>query len=73
MTISAADVKNSYLIKDSSANISEPQILTSGDEIYFEVFHIQPIKLDISFMRTESANIERRCVGQLNLVLPGKD
>lgn len=42
--------------------IPEPQNATGGADIYFEVLELQPIKLFLSFMRTESVSTEQRCV-----------
>lgn len=39
-------------------NIPEPQQSDSGQDVYFELLHIQPMQLDISFMRTERVNVE---------------
>ncbi|KAI1434010.1 vacuolar protein sorting-associated protein 13 [Xylaria sp. CBS 124048] len=39
-------------------NIPEPKQDESGQDIYFEVLNIQPMQLDLSFMRTERVNIE---------------
>ncbi|KIY71623.1 vacuolar protein sorting-associated protein 13 [Cylindrobasidium torrendii FP15055 ss-10] len=46
--------------------IPEPQNTTGGADIYFEVLELQPIKLFLSFMRTESVSTEQR----LNLQNP---
>ncbi|KAI2622272.1 vacuolar protein sorting-associated protein 13 [Xylaria nigripes] len=39
-------------------DIPEPKQEESGQDIYFEVLNIQPMQLDLSFMRTERVNIE---------------
>ncbi|KAI0535905.1 vacuolar protein sorting-associated protein 13 [Xylaria digitata] len=39
-------------------DIPEPKQEQSGQDIYFEVLNIQPMQLDLSFMRTERVNIE---------------
>ncbi|KAJ5183662.1 hypothetical protein N7492_001278 [Penicillium capsulatum] len=39
-------------------NIPEPQQNDSGQDVYFELLHIQPMQLDISLMRTERVNVE---------------
>ncbi|OSX67568.1 hypothetical protein POSPLADRAFT_1064162 [Postia placenta MAD-698-R-SB12] len=39
-------------------DIPEPQAFSAGEELYFEVLELQPIKLSISFMRTERLNGE---------------
>jgi vacuolar protein sorting-associated protein 13A/C len=42
--------------------IPEPHPARSGEDLYFEVFELQPIRLAISFMRTERVNSETRYV-----------
>ncbi|THH01814.1 hypothetical protein EW026_g979 [Hermanssonia centrifuga] len=41
-------------------NIPEPEATASGEELYFEVLELQPIKLSISFMRTERVSSEEQ-------------
>ncbi|KAL6309957.1 vacuolar protein sorting-associated protein 13 [Sparassis latifolia] len=36
--------------------IPEPRSITAGEDLYFEVLELQPIRLSISFMRTERVN-----------------
>ncbi|KAH6640079.1 hypothetical protein BKA67DRAFT_665445 [Truncatella angustata] len=43
---------------DEGLGIPEPKQQQSGQDIYFEVLNIQPMQLDLSFMRTERVNIE---------------
>ncbi len=43
-------------------NIPEPEATASGEELYFEVLELQPIKLSISFMRTERVSSEEQSV-----------
>ncbi|KAK3196447.1 Vacuolar protein sorting-associated protein 13 [Lecanicillium sp. MT-2017a] len=43
---------------DESLDIPEPRQLQSGQDIYFEVLNIQPMQVDLSFMRTERVNAE---------------
>ncbi|KAI0121317.1 hypothetical protein BJ170DRAFT_141833 [Xylariales sp. AK1849] len=43
---------------DEGLDIPEPKQQQSGQDIYFEVLNIQPMQLDLSFMRTERVNIE---------------
>ncbi|KIP11945.1 hypothetical protein PHLGIDRAFT_21259 [Phlebiopsis gigantea 11061_1 CR5-6] len=40
--------------------IVEPEATTGGQELYFEVLELQPIKLAISFMRTERVSSEEQ-------------
>lgn len=43
---------------DEGLDIPEPKQEQSGQDIYFEVLNIQPMQLDLSFMRTERVNVE---------------
>lgn len=43
---------------DGDLNIPEPQQNEAGQDVYFELLHLQPMQLDISFMRTERVNAE---------------
>ncbi|KAM3559636.1 hypothetical protein MY1884_003345 [Beauveria asiatica] len=43
---------------DDSLDIPEPCQMHSGQDIYFEVLNIQPMQVDLSFMRTERVNAE---------------
>lgn len=46
------------LIESESDEIIEPQTTGGGEDIYFEVLELQPIRLSISFMRTERVSSE---------------
>ena len=43
---------------DEDLDIPEPSQQQSGQDIYFEVLNIQPMQIDLSFMRTEHVNAE---------------
>lgn len=43
---------------DENLDIPEPQVEEQGQDIYFEVLHLQPMQLDLSFVRTERINAE---------------
>lgn len=43
---------------DENLNIPEPEQADNGQDVYFELLHLQPMQLDISFMRTERINVE---------------
>jgi vacuolar protein sorting-associated protein 13A/C len=43
---------------DEALDIPEPKQQQSGQDFYFEVLNIQPMQLDLSFMRTERVNVE---------------
>ncbi|KHJ35601.1 putative vacuolar protein sorting-associated protein vps13 [Erysiphe necator] len=43
---------------DESLDIPEPEQNQSGKDIYFELLNIQPMQLDLSFVRTDRVNVE---------------
>lgn len=43
---------------DESLDIPEPQKEEQGQDVYFELLHLQPAQLDLSFVRTERINAE---------------
>ena len=43
---------------DESLDIPEPHQEKQGQDIYFELLHLQPMQLDLSFVRTERINAE---------------
>ncbi|KAH0527101.1 hypothetical protein TsFJ059_002139 [Trichoderma semiorbis] len=43
---------------DEDLDIPEPSQRDTGQDIYFEVLNIQPMQVDLSFMRTERINAE---------------
>jgi vacuolar protein sorting-associated protein 13A/C len=43
---------------DEDLDIPEPQQSEPGQDVYFELLHIQPMQLDLSFVRTERVNVE---------------
>ncbi|KAH7135967.1 hypothetical protein B0J11DRAFT_425934 [Dendryphion nanum] len=43
---------------DESLDIPEPHQEQSGQDIYFELLHLQPMQIDLSFVRTERINAE---------------
>lgn len=43
---------------DESLTIPEPKQEHQGQDIYFEVLHLQPMQIDLSFVRTERINAE---------------
>ena len=45
-------------LADEALDIPEPQQQHQGQDIYFELLHIQPTQLDLSFVRTERVNVE---------------
>lgn len=45
---------------DENLQVPEPVKENSGMDVYFELLHIQPSQLDLSFVRTERINVEDR-------------
>jgi vacuolar protein sorting-associated protein 13A/C len=43
---------------DETLDIPEPKQEQSGEDLYFELLNIQPMQLDLSFVRTERVNVE---------------
>jgi vacuolar protein sorting-associated protein 13A/C len=43
---------------DDSLDIPEPTQEQSGQDVYFELLHLQPMQIDLSFVRTERINAE---------------
>ncbi|KAF9888012.1 hypothetical protein FE257_009402 [Aspergillus nanangensis] len=43
---------------DDHLKIPEPRNEGAGQDVYFELLHIQPMQVDISFMRTERVNVQ---------------
>src|SRR5690606_6949595 len=54
---------------DDKVDIEEPKADTSGQDVYFEFFNIQPMQLDISFMRTDVVNVEDKVWGAKNPIM----
>lgn len=49
---------------DDSLDIPEPKREQQGQDIYFELLNIQPMQLDLSFVRTERVNVEDKTSGK---------
>ena len=43
---------------DEDLDVPEPQLQQQGQDVYFELLHLQPMQLDLSFVRTERINAE---------------
>ena len=39
-------------------DIPEPDITSGSADVFFEALHLQPIALELSFMRTERVNVD---------------
>ncbi|OLL22292.1 Vacuolar protein sorting-associated protein 13 [Neolecta irregularis DAH-3] len=50
--------QNEGKLCDDRLEIPEPQTETSGLDVYFEVLHLQPAQMNLSFVRTERINVE---------------
>lgn len=50
---------NSVLLQYAE-EIPEPQDVAVGEDFYFEVLELQPIKLSLSFMRTERVSSDEK-------------
>ena len=59
LTVSWTNDGGSVLITQPG-DIVEPEATIGGEELYFEVLELQPIKLAISFMRTERVSSEEQ-------------
>ncbi|EPQ65874.1 hypothetical protein BGT96224_4871B [Blumeria graminis f. sp. tritici 96224] len=49
---------SNVVLCDESLDIPEPTQDQSGNQIYFELLNIQPMQLDLSFVRTDRVNVE---------------
>ncbi|KAI9761476.1 MAG: hypothetical protein M4579_000986 [Chaenotheca gracillima] len=52
------------ILCDDALDIPEPQQSQQGQDVYFELLHLQPAQLDLSFMRTERVNVEDKTSSQ---------
>ncbi|GAA94842.1 hypothetical protein E5Q_01496 [Mixia osmundae IAM 14324] len=48
------------ILTDESGTLAEPAEVAGAGDVYFESLHLQPMQLDISFMRTETVNSEQK-------------
>lgn len=59
-TTRKADADDTDFIENPTT-IPEPQtLLHSSDDVYYEILHLQPVALNLSFMRTERVNADDR-------------
>ncbi|KAI0756975.1 vacuolar protein sorting-associated protein 13 [Daedaleopsis nitida] len=54
------DMTQEDILLEAPEEIPEPRAATRGQDLYFEVLELQPIKLSISFMRTERISGEEK-------------
>lgn len=59
MFASVAQRSGSVLI-DNLDDVAEPTKVAEGTNLYFEVLELQPIKLYLSFMRTERVSSDQK-------------
>jgi len=45
-------------LSDDNLDVPEPTREQSGQDVYFETLHLQPMQIDLSFVRTERINAE---------------
>ncbi|GAB7364086.1 hypothetical protein MBLNU230_g4638t1 [Neophaeotheca triangularis] len=53
-----SEVEKEGKLAPDELDIPEPQQEQSGQDIYFELLHLQPMQFDLSFVRTERINAE---------------
>jgi vacuolar protein sorting-associated protein 13A/C len=46
-------------------DIPEPDITSGTADIFFESLQLQPVALELSFMRTDRVNVDEKCVGPI--------
>ena len=54
------DTQKEDCLIENPDEIIEPADLGTGMQLYFQVFHLQPISLDLSFMRTDRVNVDNK-------------
>lgn len=47
-------------LTDEPEGIPEPSAQKATNDVYFEVLHLHPVQLDLSFMRTERVNVDQK-------------
>ena len=50
------------MLVPQEVDVVEPEATAGGEDYYFEVLELQPIKLTISFMRTERVSSDEKYV-----------
>ncbi|KAI5306994.1 hypothetical protein KEM56_005829 [Ascosphaera pollenicola] len=53
---------------DETLDIPEPKEEEQARDVYFELLHLHPIQLDLSFVRTERVNVEDTAVPQSTIM-----
>jgi hypothetical protein len=60
LTPFSTDCVHFSVLIQNEGEIQEPTDTASGQDLYFEVLELQPIKLSLSFMRTERVSAEEK-------------
>jgi len=58
--ISTDCVSPHSVLTEDPKGIPEPTATSKGGDLYFEVLHLQPMQLDLSFMRTDRVNADQK-------------
>jgi len=53
-----AEEEDDLQLFDGNMDVPEPKTMEGDAQYYFEIMHIQPMKINISFVRTERINVE---------------
>lgn len=53
-------IQNASALLRHPEGIPDPTPVAEGQELYFEVLELQPVRLLLSFMRTERVNAEEK-------------
>lgn len=61
---STVDNDEDHKLCDETLDIPEPKEEEQARDVYFELLHLHPIQLDLSFVRTERVNVEDTAVPQ---------
>jgi len=48
------------VLTEYPVTLPEPKGVQTGEDLYFEVLELQPIRLALSFMRTERVNADEK-------------
>jgi len=50
----------SSVLIEHPKDIQEPDITSGQSNVFFEALHLQPIALELSFMRTDRVNVDEQ-------------
>lgn len=54
------EIESKDVLIAEPGDVPDPSVTKTGQELYFEVLELQPIRLSLSFMRTERVSSEKR-------------